>query len=954
MRILQPTILALAIVSHACSDQQRYTVPQSSAGDASAKVPEEEFDSEIILPAHQGIELAFDPLSAIPGTNQSGCTVKILREPFKGKAVTDSRIVQIKYTSQSAYSGRDSLLSMLTCEGASKKIRIVIDVKKVNHKPVVNDMNFSLNEDSQSDIVLKGSDDDNDQLSFFVVNPPAKGAIDEKFLKKGKLIYSPPENFNGDVTLTYGATDGIETSATKSIKIVVAPVYDPPVAFDSTINTEEDTAVNGRLLGTRIDGAKLSFVLKQSPSIGEIANFNGETGEYTYIPATGINGTDRFTFAAFDGEGYSNEKTVSVKIAKVNQPVSTEDRSWVTEEDQLGLAIIVPASDGDGDPLTFQISKSPAHGRIGALTINLTERLYYTPDRDYFGSDYFEVAVSDGSTTAISRHTVTINPVNDAPVSQVMSFTIDEDSLLQNRLPGSDTDHDPLTWSICTAPRRGTLQITDPSLGSFTYTPAQDFNGYDTFRYKLSDGELSSECALVTVAVRSVPDTWQPRKLAAYVSNYDHRIRDSLVGATTVDVQSGKLFTIGTTEASGAESSPKRVARCPVDTPTIPGPGCEYANLANWVTRIDAIFPQPDGTVYVAVQIANTAPGLLFTDTDRFYFNGLALIKVTKSLIQDLSFGANGYVRAPDSDKGFETIFIGSPDAVYSAVIRGAKDCSPGVNVYKWSTTGILDMKFGKDGQVVLTSSRGDCRRGVSVNLAIQSGLLLISETEGSTSSTGYGSIMGGVAVFGGVGLSTLTRLKSDGSRDLSVTVQTGLLKTAMHVDSTGNVFVSGANLRYFATAHYCTGNSCPPYVGPFHLILEPTIIKLGSDLSIDSKFGDEGKATLAGMAVVESIQTLANGKIFVGGYDGALDTLLLRAYGGIKPGKGGYCGALVALLLPTGDIFSDFADSGYQRITDSFSWLGVLERPNTKLFATSERTFAIITPYMRELYGIP
>ena len=91
---------------------------------------------------------------------------------------------------------------------------------------------------------------------------------------------------------------------------------------------------------------------------------------------------------------------------------------------------------------------------------------------------------------------LTINPVNDAPVAVNDSYATDEDTPLTVAAPGvlgNDTDVDSaiLTAVLVTGPTHGTLTLNGD--GSFTYTPAANFNGSDSFTYKANDGSLTVE-----------------------------------------------------------------------------------------------------------------------------------------------------------------------------------------------------------------------------------------------------------------------------------------------------------------------------------------------------------------------------------------------------------------------------------------------------------------------------
>ncbi len=98
---------------------------------------------------------------------------------------------------------------------------------------------------------------------------------------------------------------------------------------------------------------------------------------------------------------------------------------------------------------------------------------------------------------------------NNAPVASDDTYSVDEDDVLIIAAPGvlandSDVDGDSLTPSLVSGPSNGTLTLN--SDGSFTYTPNANFNGTDTFTYKVSDGTLDSNVATVTITVNAVND----------------------------------------------------------------------------------------------------------------------------------------------------------------------------------------------------------------------------------------------------------------------------------------------------------------------------------------------------------------------------------------------------------------------------------------------------------------
>ena len=293
---------------------------------------------------------------------------------------------------------------------------------------------------------------------------------------------------------------------------VFAPLADAgpaPVAFDDSYIVDEDTALtvpaSGVLVNdTDADSTTLAAVLVSGPSHGTLT-LNTD-GSFSYTPAADYNGTDSFTYRANDGQSNSNVAAVTITINPVNDPPTAVDDSYIVDKD---TALTVPASgvlgndtDADSTTLTAVLVSGPSHG---TLTLNPDGSFSYTPAADYSGTDSFTYRVSDGqSDSNVATVTITINPVNDPPTAVDDSYIVDKDTALTvpaSGVLGNDTDADSttLTAVLVSGPSHGTLTLNPD--GSFSYTPAADYSGTDSFTYRVSDGQVDSGPATVTIDV---------------------------------------------------------------------------------------------------------------------------------------------------------------------------------------------------------------------------------------------------------------------------------------------------------------------------------------------------------------------------------------------------------------------------------------------------------------------
>ena len=159
--------------------------------------------------------------------------------------------------------------------------------------------------------------------------------------------------------------------------------------------------------------------------------------------------------------------------------------------------------DASGDPLTAVNFTDPAHGD---LTASSDGSFTYQPDADYAGPDFFTYQASDGvAVSQVVTVSLTFIPINDAPLAVADSYDTNENiRLLVNAADGvlkndEDIDSASLTVELQSDVSNGTLLLNAD--GSFDYMPDENYVGPDSFTYRVSDGELTSEIVTVSISV---------------------------------------------------------------------------------------------------------------------------------------------------------------------------------------------------------------------------------------------------------------------------------------------------------------------------------------------------------------------------------------------------------------------------------------------------------------------
>jgi hypothetical protein len=342
----------------------------------------------------------------------------------------------LKYTPNNHFVGQDSFtFKVIDIHGLESitpgtvNITVKSSLPPVNNPPVARNSQVMLDEDTSIPIQLDVSDSDvNDNLTYSIELQPVSGKIVSFDPSAGSLVYEPDPNFNGNDGFLFKAVDqdGLESNIA-TVLVTVNPINDRPVANNQQLETDQNTPLQITLSGSDpFDNDTISqFRIVNSPTNGQISNFNELTGELTYTPTNNFFGSDSFTFKVIDSQGLESTEAAVVSInvkelppPPLNNPPIAVDKVVETNSN-TPVSITLEGTDIDqGDTInSFTIVSSPTNGQISNFNTN-AGTLTYTPNNNFVGQDTFTIKVTDNrglQSTNIGLVSINVKPTQPPP-----------------------------------------------------------------------------------------------------------------------------------------------------------------------------------------------------------------------------------------------------------------------------------------------------------------------------------------------------------------------------------------------------------------------------------------------------------------------------------------------------------------------------------------------------------
>jgi hypothetical protein len=272
----------------------------------------------------------------------------------------------VSYTPAANFFGTDSFTYTVSDgNGGTDTATVNVTVTNVEDAPdAVNDAT-TIAEDSGAnaiDVRANDSDVDGDTLTVIAVTQGTHGSVAITGGGTG-VSYTPAANFFGTDSFTYTVSDGNGGTDTATVNVTITNVNDAPVATGDSYVTNSNATLNVAAPGvlgndSDIDSPSLSSQLVSDVSHGTLTLQSD--GSFSYTSSPDFEGSDSFTYHAYDGAAYSNVVTVNITVNDTVAPVLTSSVAISliasTNSNLVNVGLTASATDNSGDPVTIQVA----------------------------------------------------------------------------------------------------------------------------------------------------------------------------------------------------------------------------------------------------------------------------------------------------------------------------------------------------------------------------------------------------------------------------------------------------------------------------------------------------------------------------------------------------------------------------------------------------------------------
>jgi len=292
-----------------------------------------------------------------------------------------------------------------------KYITAFINIIPENDVPISYSVDISTNEDTSIQVDFSYNDIDSpiNDLSYVIVSHPNSGVLTNIVGNKLAILYTPANNFFGDVSFTYSISDTKLVSNVSTVNIQVFEVNDPPIVYDISKTIFENSEGFSHLITYQdIDSSDstITYHIYNQPEYGS-ATFSNNI--LNYIPDPDYYGIDSLQYYVMDEDLSSNVGNINITILEeIFTPQVFDLKIQTNENEKITFSLNNYIDEGTINDLSFVFVNNVKNG---SLTKTGGQTFVYEPNYHFYGGDsfsYYLYAPPPNNTESIVA-TVSIN-----------------------------------------------------------------------------------------------------------------------------------------------------------------------------------------------------------------------------------------------------------------------------------------------------------------------------------------------------------------------------------------------------------------------------------------------------------------------------------------------------------------------------------------------------------------
>jgi hypothetical protein len=310
---------------------------------------------------------------------------------------------------------------------------------------------------------------------------------------------------------------GYQTEEVVAVELMVDEPGDEPIARDNHYSVEQDDELIVNVVDGIFHNDTVPLGVDELELVSDVLNGSlsmAADGSFSYQPAPGFFGADRFIYRIHSDGMVSNQATANIAVTPPNRPPVANDLSFVTGLEQTLVVsppgVLANDHDPDGDPLSAELVAPPV---AGALTLFANGSFTYEPEVDFIGTvDFGYRAVDPHGLSDVATVSITVagDPIAEDDFYQGVEGQVLVVEANLGVLANDELNGQTVTVELVQPPAQGSLQLFPD--GSFVYQPVEFFFGEVDFRYRLvySGGVSAPATVLIDLAKVNHPPVAQP------------------------------------------------------------------------------------------------------------------------------------------------------------------------------------------------------------------------------------------------------------------------------------------------------------------------------------------------------------------------------------------------------------------------------------------------------------